>query len=72
MRQDGSVVAQAGISTREAEVLSLLGEHLSNAEIGSRLFEAVGCRYQWARTLVLTTGEAAMADLGLAPMTAHT
>ncbi|WP_309116198.1 LuxR C-terminal-related transcriptional regulator [Saccharothrix sp.] len=36
-----SVVAQAGISTREAEVLALLGEHLSNAEIGARLFISV-------------------------------
>jgi predicted ATPase/DNA-binding CsgD family transcriptional regulator len=35
------VAAQAGISTREAEVLSLLGEHLSNAEIGARLFISV-------------------------------
>ncbi|WP_436501982.1 ATP-binding protein [Actinokineospora sp. HUAS TT18] len=34
-------MAQAGISTREAEVLSLLGEHLSNAEIGARLFISV-------------------------------
>ncbi|MFB9502673.1 LuxR C-terminal-related transcriptional regulator [Saccharothrix mutabilis subsp. capreolus] len=33
--------AQAGISSREAEVLSLLGEHLSNAEIGARLFISV-------------------------------
>jgi predicted ATPase/DNA-binding CsgD family transcriptional regulator len=35
------VVAQAEISAREAEVLSLLGEHLSNAEIGARLFISV-------------------------------
>ncbi|MFC7614353.1 LuxR C-terminal-related transcriptional regulator [Actinokineospora soli] len=41
MGQDGPVVAQAGISTREAEVLSLLGEHLSNAEIAARLFISV-------------------------------
>jgi hypothetical protein len=40
-------------------------------------FDAAGCRYQWARTLVLTgdehaaTGAAALADIGLAPMTAH-
>jgi predicted ATPase/DNA-binding CsgD family transcriptional regulator len=33
--------AQAAISTREADVLSLLGEHLSNAEIGTRLFISV-------------------------------
>ncbi|GLI02426.1 hypothetical protein Pa4123_77040 [Phytohabitans aurantiacus] len=35
------VAAQAGISGREAEVLSLLGEHLSNAEIGARLYISV-------------------------------
>ncbi|NUT33501.1 MAG: helix-turn-helix transcriptional regulator, partial [Hamadaea sp.] len=38
----GAVTApQAGISTREAEVLTLLGEHLSNAEIGAKLFISV-------------------------------
>jgi predicted ATPase/DNA-binding CsgD family transcriptional regulator len=31
----------AGISAREAEVLALLGEHLTNAEIGARLFISV-------------------------------
>lgn len=35
------VWAQAGVSAREAEVLNLLGEHLSNAEIGARLFISV-------------------------------
>src|SRR5687768_18480895 len=35
------VGAQAGISAREAEVLSMLGEHRSNAEIGARLFISV-------------------------------
>ena len=34
-------VERAGISAREAEVLALLGEHLSNAEIGARLFISV-------------------------------
>jgi predicted ATPase/DNA-binding CsgD family transcriptional regulator len=33
--------AQVGISARESEVLSLVGEHLSNAEIGTRLFISV-------------------------------
>jgi predicted ATPase/DNA-binding CsgD family transcriptional regulator len=32
---------EAGISAREAEVLAAVGEHLSNAEIGARLFISV-------------------------------
>ncbi|MFB9180120.1 LuxR C-terminal-related transcriptional regulator [Dactylosporangium sucinum] len=35
------MVAQAGISGREAEVLALVGVHLSNAEIGARLYISV-------------------------------
>jgi len=35
------VTVPARISAREAEVLALLGEHLSNAEIGARLFISV-------------------------------
>jgi predicted ATPase/class 3 adenylate cyclase len=34
-------VERAGISHREAEVLALVGEHRSNAEIGARLFISV-------------------------------
>ena len=33
--------AEAGISAREAEVLDLVGQHLSNAEVGARLFISV-------------------------------
>lgn len=42
-RQDGVAVTtlDADISRREAEVLELVGEHLSNAEIGARLFISV-------------------------------
>ncbi|MRH89787.1 ATPase [Nocardia sp. SYP-A9097] len=35
------MVATAEISARETEVLTLVGEHLSNAEIGARLFISV-------------------------------
>src|SRR4029077_526142 len=43
LRQDGSVatVLPAAMSAREAEVLSALGEHLTNAEIGQRLHISV-------------------------------
>ena len=34
-------VERAGVSPREADVLALLGEHRSNAEIGARLFMSV-------------------------------
>jgi predicted ATPase/DNA-binding CsgD family transcriptional regulator len=40
MSQPGPL-PQSGISAREAEVLTALGEHLSNAEIGARLFISV-------------------------------
>ena len=32
---------EVGISAREAEVLAALGEHLTNAEIGARLFISI-------------------------------
>ena len=32
---------EAGVSAREAEVLAALGEHLTNAEIGARLFISI-------------------------------
>ena len=35
------VLPQSGISAREEEVLAALGEHLSNAEIGAKLFISV-------------------------------
>ena len=33
--------AQPGVSVREAEVLAAIGDHLTNAEIGARLFISV-------------------------------
>jgi len=36
-----STLAEAGVSDRETEVLALLGEHLSHAEIAARLFISV-------------------------------
>jgi predicted ATPase/DNA-binding CsgD family transcriptional regulator len=36
-----SALAEAGVSGRETEVLALLGEHLSHAEIATRLFISV-------------------------------
>jgi predicted ATPase/DNA-binding CsgD family transcriptional regulator len=45
VHENGPVATQAsdaaGISPREAEVLALVGEHRSNAEIGARLFISV-------------------------------
>jgi predicted ATPase/DNA-binding CsgD family transcriptional regulator len=41
IRQNGAVAATVEVSAREAEVLALLGEHLSNSEIGARLFISV-------------------------------
>ena len=35
------VPAEVGVSARESEVLAALGEHLTNAEIGARLFISV-------------------------------
>lgn len=44
VRENGAVSKQkvtGGISDREAEVLALVGQHLSNAEIGARLYISV-------------------------------
>ena len=38
---DQRTLADAGVSAREAEVLGLVGDHLTNAEIGARLYISV-------------------------------
>ena len=38
---DPRALTDAGVSEREAEVLTLLGEHLTNAEISARLYISV-------------------------------
>jgi predicted ATPase/DNA-binding CsgD family transcriptional regulator len=38
---DQRTLADAGVSAREAEVLALVGDHLTNAEIGARLYISV-------------------------------
>jgi hypothetical protein len=59
------------IVDRAAAMLAGDRDGLSRAAAG---FEAAGCRYQWARTLVLvggedrTRGETALAAMGTTPM----
>ncbi|SEG81950.1 Predicted ATPase [Thermomonospora echinospora] len=66
----GNPVASAQVDRAEA----LLDGDLPRQLAAAAAFEAAGCRYQSARTLVLAggehaaAGEAALADLGLAPM----
>jgi Bacterial regulatory proteins, luxR family len=59
----GPVTATVEISAREAEVLALLGEHLSNAEIGARLFISV----RTVAMLMLHCGQASEALDRMAP-----
>ncbi|MGW1763716.1 ATP-binding protein [Streptomyces sp. NPDC002073] len=69
----GNPVATALVDRAEA----LLGDDLPQLLATASAFEAAGCRYQWARTLLLAggahaaTGASALADLGLAPMAAR-
>ncbi|GLY83392.1 ATP-binding protein [Actinoallomurus iriomotensis] len=64
----GNPVASAQVDRAEALLDGDLARQLATAEV----FDAAGCRYQSARTLVLAgdehaaAGEAALADLGLA------
>lgn len=65
----GNPVASAQVARAEA----LLDGDLSRLLAAAAAFDAAGCRYQAARTLVLAGGDhaaagaAALADLGLAP-----
>jgi hypothetical protein len=68
----GNPIADAQLDRAEA----LLDGDRDRLLAAAAAFDAAGCRYQWARTLVLTgaehaaTGAAALADLGFTPMTA--
>ncbi|BCJ73329.1 hypothetical protein CS0771_28730 [Catellatospora sp. IY07-71] len=67
---DGNPVAGAIVERAQA----LLDGDAGGLLAAAAAFEAAGCRYQWARTLVLAGGEhagraaAALSELGLAPM----
>ncbi|SBT39024.1 Predicted ATPase [Micromonospora auratinigra] len=69
----GNPVADALVERAEALLDGDRAALLATADA----FDAAGCRYQWARTLVFAggghaeRGAAALADLGLAPMVAH-
>ncbi|MFK0256252.1 ATP-binding protein [Streptomyces sp. NPDC090445] len=66
----GNPVATALVDRAEA----LLGGDLPRLLATAAAFDAAGCRYQWARTLLLAGGEhtaagaSALDDLGLTPM----
>jgi hypothetical protein len=70
----GNPVADAMVDRVEA----LLDDDRDRLLGAAAVFDAAGCRYQWARTLRLAggddaaTGAAALTDLGLAPMSAKT
>ena len=60
------VLADAGVSAREAEVLALVGQHRTNAEIGERLFISVRTVESHVSSLLRKLGVAdrrALADL---------
>jgi predicted ATPase/DNA-binding CsgD family transcriptional regulator len=66
-------LADAGVSEREAEVLSLLGDHLTNAEISARLFISVRTVESHVSALLrklAVPDRRALADLATKPATA--
>jgi predicted ATPase/DNA-binding CsgD family transcriptional regulator len=66
--------AATGISAREAEVLNLVGEHRSNAEIGAQLFISVRTVETHVSSLLRKLGvpdRRALADLATDPATAE-
>jgi hypothetical protein len=66
----GNPVAGAQLERAEA----LLDGDRDRLLTAAAAFDAAGCRYQWARTLILAGGDqaaagaAALAAIGLAPM----
>jgi FixJ family two-component response regulator len=48
--------ATAGVSAREAEILTLVGEHRSNAEIGAQLFISVRTVESHVSSLLASSG----------------
>jgi len=67
----GNPIADAQVERAEA----LLDGDRDRMLAAAAAFDAAGCRYQWARSLVLlggehaATGAAALADMGIAPLT---
>ena len=58
--------ATRGISAREAEILTLVGEHRSNAEIGAQLFISVRTVESHVSSLLAKLGVATRAELATA------
>jgi len=68
MERMSTRTAPAGISDREAEVLTLVGEHRSNAEIAAQLFISVRTVETHVSSLLRKLGvpdRRALADLGV-------
>src|ERR671910_1102312 len=64
---DTGVLAESGISAREAEVLAALGEHLTNAEIGAKLFISVRTVESHVSSLLRKLGATDRRELGGLP-----
>jgi predicted ATPase/DNA-binding CsgD family transcriptional regulator len=74
MRRVSKQAATAGVSAREAEILALVGEHRSNAEIGAQLFISVRTVETHVSSLLRKLGapdRRALADLARAERTSQ-